>query len=107
MLWQSFCDYWMTVCVLCLFICVYVCMCVCVFMCVCLYVGHLKLVYGRLFYRAAVHAAAFGDHVECLQMLLKHKAQIDTIDNLGRSPLMLASQLGQFNIVGQSVHTYS
>ena len=52
-----------------------------------------------------MHAAAFGDHVECLQMLLKHKAQIDNIDNLGRSPLMLASQLGQFNIVGQSIHT--
>ena len=52
-----------------------------------------------------MHAAAFGDHVECLQMLLKHKAQIDIIDSLGRSPLMMASQLGQLNIVGQSVHT--
>ena len=57
------------------------------------------IIVWALFYRAAVHAAAFGDHVECLQMLLKHKAQVDIIDNLGRSPLMLASQLGQFNII--------
>ena len=54
-----------------------------------------------------MHAAAFGDHVECLQMLLKHRAQIDIIDNLGRSPLMLASQLGQFNIVGKSLCAYT
>ena len=60
----------------------------------------LFVVYIRITHRAATHAAAFGDHVECLQMLLKHKAKVDIIDNLGRSPLMLASQLGQFNIVG-------
>ena len=59
-----------------------------------------------MFCRAAIHAAAFGDHVECLQMLLKHKAQIDIIDSLGRSPLMLASQLGQFNTVGKSPCVY-
>ena len=54
-----------------------------------------------------MHAAAFGDHVECLQMLLKHKAQINIIDSLGRSPLMLASQLGQFNTVGKLLCAYT
>uniref|UniRef100_A0A8B9KPF9 Ankyrin repeat domain 28 n=1 Tax=Astyanax mexicanus TaxID=7994 RepID=A0A8B9KPF9_ASTMX len=46
-----------------------------------------------------LHAAAYTDHVECLQLLLGHNAQVNAIDALGKTPLMMAAENGQTNAV--------
>lgn len=52
------------------------------------------------FCRTPLHAAAFTDHVECLQLLLSHNAQVDSVDAAGKTPLMMAAENGQTNAVG-------
>ena len=51
--------------------------------------------------RTAVHAAAFNDHVECLQLLLRRSAAADIADNLGQTPLMMAAKHGHSNAIGK------
>lgn len=50
--------------------------------------------------RTPLHAAAFTDHVECLQLLLSHNAQVNSVDSSGKTPLMMAAENGQTNTVG-------
>ncbi|KAG7250352.1 hypothetical protein CRUP_018052 [Coryphaenoides rupestris] len=50
--------------------------------------------------RTPLHAAAFTDHVECLQLLLSHNAQVNSVDATGRTSLMMAAENGQTNAVG-------
>uniref|UniRef100_A0A8C6KED5 Ankyrin repeat domain 28 n=1 Tax=Nothobranchius furzeri TaxID=105023 RepID=A0A8C6KED5_NOTFU len=49
--------------------------------------------------RTPLHAAAFADHVECLQLLLSHNAQVNCADAAGKTPLMMAAENGQNNAV--------
>uniref|UniRef100_A0A3Q3JMF0 Uncharacterized protein n=1 Tax=Monopterus albus TaxID=43700 RepID=A0A3Q3JMF0_MONAL len=49
--------------------------------------------------RTPLHAAAFTDHVECLQLLLSHNAQVNCVDTAGKTPLMMAAENGQTNAV--------
>lgn len=51
--------------------------------------------------RTPLHAAAFTDHVECLQLLLSHNAQVNSVDSTGKTPLMMAAENGQTNTVGK------
>ncbi|OXB52625.1 UNVERIFIED_CONTAM: hypothetical protein H355_008142, partial [Colinus virginianus] len=44
--------------------------------------------------RTPLHAAAFADNIHGLQLLLRHQAEVDTTDKLGRTPLMMASENG-------------
>lgn len=53
--------------------------------------------------RTPLHAAAFTDHVECLQLLLSHTAQVNCVDAAGKTPLMMAAENGQTNAVGMNV----
>lgn len=53
--------------------------------------------------RTPLHAAAFTDHVECLQLLLGHNAQVNCVDAGGKTPLMMAAENGQTNAVGKSL----
>ncbi|EPY77258.1 ankyrin repeat domain 28-like protein [Camelus ferus] len=46
-----------------------------------------------------LHAAAFADHVECLQLLLRHNAQVNAADNAGKTALMMAAENGQAGAV--------
>ena len=50
--------------------------------------------------RTPLHAAAFTDHVECLQLLLSHNAQVNSTDAAGKTSLMMAAENGQTNAVG-------
>lgn len=52
--------------------------------------------------RTPLHAAAFTDHVECLQLLLAHNAQVNCVDSGGKTPLMMAAENGQTNAVGKA-----
>uniref|UniRef100_A0A452H5L6 Uncharacterized protein n=1 Tax=Gopherus agassizii TaxID=38772 RepID=A0A452H5L6_9SAUR len=45
--------------------------------------------------RTPLHAAAFADNIHGLQLLLRHQAEVDTTDQLGRTPLMMAAENGQ------------
>uniref|UniRef100_A0A8C7LD55 Ankyrin repeat domain 28 n=1 Tax=Oncorhynchus kisutch TaxID=8019 RepID=A0A8C7LD55_ONCKI len=49
--------------------------------------------------RTPLHAAAFTDHVECLQLLLGHNAQVNSPDASGKTSLMMAAENGQTNAV--------
>lgn len=50
--------------------------------------------------RTTLHAAAFGDHTECLQLLLRHDAQVNAVDHSGKTALMMAAENGQAGAVG-------
>lgn len=52
--------------------------------------------------RTPLHAAAFTDHVECLQLLLSHNSQVNSVDAAGKTPLMMAAENGQTNAVGMN-----
>uniref|UniRef100_A0A671LFV7 Serine/threonine-protein phosphatase 6 regulatory ankyrin repeat subunit A-like n=1 Tax=Sinocyclocheilus anshuiensis TaxID=1608454 RepID=A0A671LFV7_9TELE len=56
------------------------------------------LIYS-FFRQTPLHAAAFTDHVECLQLLLSHNAQVNCVDAGGKTPLMMAAENGQTNAV--------
>lgn len=59
-----------------------------------------RAVLSCAFDRTPLHAAAFTDHVECLQLLLSHNAQVNSVDAAGKTPLMMAAENGQTNAVG-------
>uniref|UniRef100_A0A7M4EFR0 Ankyrin repeat domain 52 n=1 Tax=Crocodylus porosus TaxID=8502 RepID=A0A7M4EFR0_CROPO len=44
--------------------------------------------------RTPLHAAAFADNIHGLQLLLRHQAEVDAADQLGRTPLMMAAENG-------------
>ncbi|XP_060109507.1 serine/threonine-protein phosphatase 6 regulatory ankyrin repeat subunit C isoform X1 [Heteronotia binoei] len=45
--------------------------------------------------RTPLHAAAFADNIHGLQLLLRHQAEVDMTDQLGRTPLMMAAENGR------------
>lgn len=50
--------------------------------------------------RSVVHAASFNDSVESLHLLLKRGVEVSMVDNLGRTPLMMAAKHGHTSIIG-------
>ena len=52
--------------------------------------------------RTPLHAAAFAEDVAGLQLVLRHGAEINAVDQSGRSALMVASDKGQSGTVGKS-----
>lgn len=53
-----------------------------------------------LFLRTPLHAAAFAEDVAGLQLVLRHGAEINAVDNSGRSALMVAADKGHSGTVG-------
>ena len=51
--------------------------------------------------RSSVHAAAFNNHVECLQLLLRYSASASSKDQTGKTPLMVAASYGHSATVGE------
>lgn len=52
-------------------------------------------------FRTPLHAAAFNDQVECLQYLLKGKAEVDAVDAESKTALMVAAAKGHTKSVGR------
>uniref|UniRef100_W5M8C8 Ankyrin repeat domain 44 n=1 Tax=Lepisosteus oculatus TaxID=7918 RepID=W5M8C8_LEPOC len=50
-----------------------------------------------------LHAAAFMDHVDCLQLLLSHGASGNAVDQSGRSAVMMGAEQGSVGAVGELV----
>jgi ankyrin repeat protein len=53
--------------------------------------------------RTAMHAAAFNNHVECMQLLLKYNANACIVDESGCTPLMMAASFGHSYVLGMYV----
>ena len=53
--------------------------------------------------RNVVHASAFGNSGECLQLLLKKGVEISEVDDQGQTPLMVAAKHGHTTVVGESL----
>ena len=73
--------------------------------------GQARAYQGRLWLyfivtRTAVHAAAFNDHVECLEILLKHRGIVNVADSQERTPLMMASTFGHSSVVGKVMYVF-
>lgn len=51
--------------------------------------------------RTPLHAAAFAEDVAGLQLVLRHGAEINTVDKSGRSALMVAADKGHSGTVGK------
>lgn len=51
-------------------------------------------------FRTAVHAAAYSDRCEALQLLLSSSGDIGSVDSLGRTPLMYAAMVGRCTAIG-------
>uniref|UniRef100_A0A8C6L4J5 Ankyrin repeat domain 44 n=1 Tax=Nothobranchius furzeri TaxID=105023 RepID=A0A8C6L4J5_NOTFU len=49
--------------------------------------------------RTPLHAAAFAGHVDCVNLLLSHDAPVDSVDQSGRSALMMAAEKGRAETV--------
>lgn len=57
--------------------------------------------------RTPLHAAAFAEDVAGLQLVLRHGAEINTVDRSGCSALMVAADKGHSGTVGESLTCYS
>ena len=53
--------------------------------------------------RTAVHAAAFSDNIDCMQLLVSRGGATNLADNMGRTPLMMAAYFGHTNVIGTYV----
>ena len=52
-------------------------------------------------YRSPMHAAAFNDQVECIQLLLSRGGNVDAVDQSGTTPLIMAAENGHAGAVGE------
>lgn len=57
--------------------------------------------------RTPLHAAAFAEDVAGLQLVLRHGAEINAVDESGCSALMVAADKGHSGTVGGSYSHYS
>lgn len=47
-----------------------------------------------------MHAGAFNDHVECMELLEQHEGDINPVDFDGCTPLMIAAERGHDGAIG-------
>lgn len=54
----------------------------------------MKYIYNHLNNRTSLHAAAYGNNVETLRILIKHGSNVNQEDNLGRTALIYSAMSG-------------
>lgn len=49
-----------------------------------------------------MHAGAYNDQVECLELLEQHEGDVNAVDVEGYTPLMMAAERGHDRAIGKS-----
>lgn len=55
-----------------------------------------------LFFRSVLHAAVSNDNADCIQTLLENNADVNVVDDLGQTPLMVAAKRGHSSALGMN-----
>ena len=54
-----------------------------------------------------MHASAYNDHVECMELLEQHEGNVNAIDDDGYTPLMIAAERGHDRAIGMFPVVYN
>ena len=54
-----------------------------------------------------MHASAYNDHVECMELLEQHEGNVNAIDDDGYTPLMIAAERGHDRAIGMFPVAYN
>ena len=47
-----------------------------------------------------MHAGAYNDQIECMELLEQHEANVNAVDANGYTPLMIAAERGHVGAIG-------
>ena len=61
--------------------------------------------YSILNFRTAMHAGAYNDQVECMELLEQRDGNINAVDADGNTPLMIAAERGNETAIGMLLLT--
>jgi ankyrin repeat protein len=53
--------------------------------------------------RTPLHTAVYGNHLDCVQFFLNHKANIECRDITGQTPLLIGASMGHTRVLGMLI----
>lgn len=54
-----------------------------------------------------MHASAYNDRVECMELLEQHEGNVNAVDDDGYTPLMIAAERGHDRAMGMFPDVYN
>lgn len=53
-----------------------------------------------------MHASAYNDHTDCMELLEQHEGNVNAVDDDGYTPLMIAAERGHDRAIGMLLVVY-